>query len=178
MGFVVTGKGVVLVSSGASPSGAQLIEQAIKKVTHEPVRWVFNIGAQDHHWMGNSYFVDKGAEVLALTKTIATQKQHIDDHLARLKKVLGKQSENIKPIYADKGFISAHNNITLGGVNFELIWPGDGHFPGDAILWVPQEQTVFTGDLVFHDRMLGIHPFTPVVSWQLFIKWHHSTLFM
>lgn len=166
MGFVVTGEGCVLVSSGASPSGAKLIEQAIRQITDQPVRWVINIGVQDHHWLGNSYFVGKGAEVLALKRTVSTQKKHVEDHLARLNRVMGDRAENVVPVYATKAFDTDHGSVTLGGVDFELIWPGDGHFPGDAVLWLPKEQTVFTGDLVYNDRMLGIFPYSHVASWQ------------
>ena len=49
LGFVVTGEGVVLIGSGASPAGAQLVEQAVASVTDKPIRLVVNIGVQDHH---------------------------------------------------------------------------------------------------------------------------------
>ena len=57
VGFVVTDKGVVLIGSGAMPAGAKVIHQAIQEITSKPILWVVNIGAQDHHWLGNSYFV-------------------------------------------------------------------------------------------------------------------------
>ncbi len=166
MGFVVTDKGVVLIGSGASPSGAQLIEKAIRQVTDQPVHTVINIGAQDHHWLGNSYFLAKGAEILALERTVTSQKQHVDSHLTRLGKILVHGAEQVTPHYATRVYGADIERITIGGVNFELIWPGDSHFSGDAILWLPESRAVFAGDLVFHDRMLGIQPFTPVTSWQ------------
>ncbi|NOR50982.1 MAG: MBL fold metallo-hydrolase, partial [Gammaproteobacteria bacterium] len=166
MGFVVTDAGVVLVSPGASPSGAQLIEQAIKRVTQHPIRLVINIGAQDHHWLGNNYFVSKGAEVFALKRTVLTQKQHVDDHLARLKQLFGKQAESVLPTYATTIYDSDHSRFKFGGVDFELIWPGDSHFPGDGVLWMPQKQLVFTGDLVYLDRMLGVQEVTSTTRWQ------------
>lgn len=73
LGFLVTLEGVVLVGSGASPGGAQLIEQAVASVTDQPIRWVINIGAQDHHWLGNDYFVQRGAQVIALHRRDATR---------------------------------------------------------------------------------------------------------
>jgi len=99
-GFVVTPKGVVLVSSGASPSGARLIAAAIKRVTNQPVRWVINIGAQDHHWLGNSWFAGHGAKIIALAKTVASQKKHVDDHLSRLRQISKEQAQEVRPVYA------------------------------------------------------------------------------
>ncbi len=166
LGFVVTPDGVVLISAGASPSGARLIEAAVARVTRQPIRWVINVGAQDHHWLGNSYFAAHGAEVIALARTVATQHDHADNHLERLHRVLKDRAADVRPAYASRVLDSDHATLQLGGRTFELIWPGDGHFPGDAILWLPAEKLVFTGDLVFHDRMLGIHPFSPVADWQ------------
>ena len=74
MGFVVTSEGVALIDSGASAQGAGLIEERIARVTDHPVRWVINTGSQDHRWLGNAYFADRGAEIIALERTVATQK--------------------------------------------------------------------------------------------------------
>ncbi|WP_052470085.1 MBL fold metallo-hydrolase [Thiolapillus brandeum] len=46
------------------------------------------------------------------------------------------------------------------------MWLGDAHFPGDAVVWLPEQQILFSGDLVYVDRMLGIHSWSNVLSWQ------------
>ncbi len=166
VGFVVTDKGVVLIGSGAMPAGAKVIHQAIKEVTQKPILWVVNIGSQDHHWLGNSYFVERGAKVLSLPKTVETQKSHVKNHLNRLKSTAKELIKTINPVYANQIFTEDRNLFNLGGVDFELIWPGNGHFPGDGVLWLPQQKVLFTGDFVFLDRMLGIHPFSNVKEWQ------------
>lgn len=166
VGFVVADNGVVLIGSGAMPAGAKVIHQAIKEVTQKPILWVVNIGSQDHHWLGNSYFVERGAKVLALSKTIDTQKSHVKNHLNRLKSTAKELIKTINPVYANKIFTEDRNLFNLGGVDFELIWPGNGHFPGDGVLWLPQQKVLFTGDFVFLDRMLGVHPFSNVKEWQ------------
>jgi hypothetical protein len=45
--------------------GARQIREAIRRVTAQPVRWVINIGGQDHRWLGNGYFQRQGAELIA-----------------------------------------------------------------------------------------------------------------
>ena len=166
LGFIVTPKGVILIGSGATPAGARLIEQTIGRITRQPVRWVINIGAQDHHWLGNSYFAGKGAQIIALARTVQAQRQHVDDHLRRLKKVVPDEAGTVRPVYADRIIDSDRADLDLGGVPVQLIWPGNGHFPGDAVAWLPQQRIVFTGDFVFNDRMLGVHPFSQVVEWH------------
>lgn len=116
--------------------------------------------------MGNSYFIDQGIEVIALARTAASQQEHIPDELQRLQAGIGPEVDTIKPLSATRVMDADRQSLKLGGVDFELIWPGAAHFEGDAVLWLPQQQVIFTGDLVFHDRMLGVQPYSQVSSWQ------------
>ncbi|MEJ1297638.1 MAG: MBL fold metallo-hydrolase [Candidatus Sedimenticola sp. (ex Thyasira tokunagai)] len=166
LGFVVTAEGVVLVDSGATPEGARLIEKAIAGITHLPVRWVINTGMQDHKWMGNSYFAVKGAEIIALRRTVDGQKELAESHVQRLNSVLKERAAAVEPVYADRIVDADRAAIELGGVQFELIWLGDSHFPGDGVVWLPERRLVFTGDLVYVDRMLGIQQVTSGKAWQ------------
>ncbi len=166
MGFVVTSDGVAVIDSGATPGGARLIEQAVKQVTDQPVRWVINTGSQDHRWLGNGYFRAKGAKIIALKRTVETQKRFAESHLARLEGLLKEQAEEITPVYASPPLESDHARFRLGDTRFELIWFGDAHFPGDAVVWLPEKKIVFTGDMVYVERMLGIQEISPVLQWQ------------
>ncbi len=167
LGFVVTGEGVILVGSGTTRPAARMIEQAVAGVTRQPIRWVINIGVQDHHWMGNRHFTRKGAKLIALQRTAKDQQRQVENHLRRLRQVLGdEETDSLQPQWADKPLQSDRASLDLGGRQFELIWPGGGHFPGDAVLWMPAERIVFTGDYVFHDRLLGIQPESKLLDWQ------------
>lgn len=166
LGFVVTDEGVVLVGSGATPLGAKQVEDAVASVTDQPIRLLVNIGVQDHHWMGNSYFADKGVPIKALARTVDSQRQQAAAHIGRLTAQVGDEAKTVVPTYATDIVEADSQPFEFGGVAFELQWPGDGHFVGDAVLWLPQTRTVFTGDFVFLDRLLGIHPTTPVTKWQ------------
>ncbi len=167
LGFVVTPEGVVLVGSGTTEPAARMIDAAVARVTEQPIRWVVNIGVQDHHWMGNRYFTRKGARVIALQRTVEDQKQVVDNHLRRLRQVLGDEEANsLMPEWAAEALPGERAEFELGGKRFELLWPGGGHFTGDALLWMPDQRVVFAGDYVFHDRMLGIQPESKLLDWQ------------
>jgi glyoxylase-like metal-dependent hydrolase (beta-lactamase superfamily II) len=47
-GLIVTKKGTVLVDPGGSWKGAKALHAAIRNVTDQPVRYVINMGGQDH----------------------------------------------------------------------------------------------------------------------------------
>ena len=166
LGFVVTETGVVLIDSGASLLGAKQIDAAIDAVTDQPVTHVINTGSQDHRWLGNAWFAEQGAEIVALKRTVETQQRFADQHVARLEEVLGERFAGTKPMQAADPIDADRTTLEIGGTTFELIWFGDAHFPGDIVVWLPEQETVFTGDMVYVDRMLGIHPWSDVLSWQ------------
>ncbi|MCU7846066.1 MAG: hypothetical protein KZQ93_19700 [Candidatus Thiodiazotropha sp. (ex Monitilora ramsayi)] len=102
LGFVVTEDGVVLVGSGATPTGAQLLEQAVARVTDKPIRLVVTIGVQDHHWMGNSCFAQKGITIKALKRTVDNQREQAEAHLGRLKAQIGKEADTVIPLISTR----------------------------------------------------------------------------
>jgi len=166
IGFVVTEQGVVLIDSGASRMGAERIARAVGSATDQPIRWVINTGSQDHRWLGNGYFAEQGAEIIALQRTVETQKGYADQHLANLHRVLGERLAGTEPVTATAPLAGDQSHLNLGGVDLELIFLGDAHFPGDAMLWLPQQRVLFTGDLVYTDRLLGVLSSSRVRSWR------------
>jgi glyoxylase-like metal-dependent hydrolase (beta-lactamase superfamily II) len=164
-GFVVTPKGVILIDSGASRLGAEKIAAAIGRVTDKPVRWVINTGSQDHRWLGNDYFASKGAEVIALARTAATQAEYATQHMDGLKRFLGERMQGTKPLPARETLAGDSVTLDLGGEALTLTYT-DAHFPGDAWVWLPQHSVMFSGDLVFVDRLLGVLSWSSVKNSQ------------
>lgn len=159
-GVIVTDEGVILIDSGPGAFSGPYIERAVTKVSDQPIRWVVNIGVQDHRWLGNDYFQQQGAEVIALEQTVESQKTFADQHMAgRLPEALGARFEGTRPAYADRVLDGESASITLGGTEIELSLT-NAHFPGDAMAHLPQSDVVFTGDLVYVDRLLGVHPWS------------------
>ena len=156
-GFIVTPAGVILIDSGASRIGAQKVEQAIRAVTDRPVRWVVNTGSQDHRWLGNDYFAGRGAETIALGRTAATQAQHAAGQLAGLERFLGDRLQGTRPLPATRTLAGDAATLELGGEMLTIRYT-DAHFPGDALVHLPKRGIVFTGDLVYVDRILGVLP--------------------
>lgn len=168
-GFIETKTGVILIDSGASRLGAEKIDKAIRLVTHKPVRWVINTGGQDHRWLGNDYFAGKGAEIIALSKTAATQTQYAAQQLENLDRLLGERLKGTKPLPAAKILAGDTATLDLDGEALTLQYT-HAHYPGDALVYLPKRGIVFSGDLVFVDRLLGILPMSSVAHAQQAFK--------
>lgn len=165
LGFIVTAEGVILIDSGASQLGAKRIEQAISAVTEQPVRWVINSGSQDHRWLGNDYFASKGAEIIAMARTAKTQAQYAPQQMESLKGFLGERLAGTEPKPATRTLEGDEATITLGGEKLMLRYT-DTHYPGDAWVWLPEKRVIFSGDMVYVDRVFAVLPWSSVKNGQ------------
>lgn len=164
-GVVVTEQGVVLIDSGGSYLGAEMIQTAIRSFTDRPVTVVINSGGQDHRWLGNGYFKEQGALIIANDKAVLDQKARAQDQLIALANLVGPQGlEGTKPVFADQTFADA-KTLSLGETRIEIRHAGHAHTPGDSFVWLPDHKIVFTGDIVYMDRMLSIGPQSAHKSW-------------
>jgi glyoxylase-like metal-dependent hydrolase (beta-lactamase superfamily II) len=165
LGLVVTPAGAVLIDSGATFQSARQIHEAVRKVTSQPLRWVFNTGGQDHRWLGNGYFAAQGAEVIAHANARADMGNRGNDHLQGLKAVLGAKADGTVPTLPTRWLQGNDERLELGGVVFEFKHRGGAHTPGDTMVWLPQKDVLFSGDVVYVDRMLGVLPVSSTKRW-------------
>lgn len=163
-GFIVTAAGVVVVDSGSGYLAAQAIHQAIKAVTNQPVRYVVNTGGQDHRWLGNGYFKEQGAQIIAARPALADMQERSGMLLEGLKDVDAEMMAKTTPVYPEKLF-DKQEILRLGGVEIHLLYFHGGHTPGDSVVWLPQSRVLFSGDLVYVDRLLGVLPFSNTKNW-------------
>ncbi len=155
-GVIDTPEGAILIDSGASTVAAKALESEAKKLTGKPVRWVINTGSQDHRWLGNAYFAGQGAEIIALERTVATQKRLGLSQIDALRHELKEQLDGLKIMPAAKPQAGDKASLTLGGRKLELRYFADAHFAGDIVVWLPTEKILFSGDHIYVDRLLGI----------------------
>lgn len=164
-GFVVTDDGVVLIDSGGTYNGAKAIDLVIKSVTDKPVVKVINTGGQDHRWLGNGYFKQQGAQILANEAAVKDQKARVQSQFFMLGNLVGESEIKVTPaVYAETTF-EKELSFKSGNTVFEIHHAGQAHTPGDSFVWLPQKQVMFTGDIVYTERMLGILDHSNSKSW-------------
>lgn len=165
LGLVVTPAGAVLIDSGASLESARQIAAAVRAVTPQPVRWVINTGGQDHRWLGNGFFQAQGADTMAHASGEADMKARGAEQLQALQPVLKEKLEGTVPTLPTRWLTQPDTRLEMGGVVIEVLHRGGGHTPGDSLVWLPQQRVLFSGDVVYVDRVLGLHPVSNTRKW-------------
>jgi glyoxylase-like metal-dependent hydrolase (beta-lactamase superfamily II) len=165
IGLVLTRTGAILIDSGATLDTARQVEEAVRAVTAKPVRWVVNTGGQDHRWLGNGYFAARGAELIAHATAVADMRSRGGDQLAALRALLGAKADGTVPVLPTRLIGTADARVELDGLEVEFRHRGGGHTPGDLMVWLPQSRVLFTGDIVYVERMLAVLPVSNTRSW-------------
>jgi glyoxylase-like metal-dependent hydrolase (beta-lactamase superfamily II) len=163
-GFIVSKAGVVVVDSGPSYQVAKAMHDAIKKITRQPVQYVINTGGQDHRWLGNGYFKEIGAQIIASRKALPDMEERGAMQLAGLKSELREKINGTQIVYPDR-LIEQKETLKLDGVEIQILYFHGGHTPGDAVVWLPKSRTLFSGDHIYVDRLLGVLPFSNSKDW-------------
>jgi glyoxylase-like metal-dependent hydrolase (beta-lactamase superfamily II) len=142
-----------------------MIHDAVRSISELPIRIVINTGGQDHRWLGNGYFKERGAHIIANEAAVLDQQARLQDELIRLGSLIGDEGlEGTEPVYADETF-SDHKTLEVNGVQIELHHAGHAHTPGDSFVWLPEQKILFSGDIVYVDRMLNVGPQSAHRSW-------------
>ena len=163
-GLVVTSEGAVLMDPGGSWQGAEMLHAAIRSITDQRVTHVINTGGQDHRWLGNGYWQATGATVIASQTALEDQRARVSMQMTALSQLIGDALEATEPSFADIAFSDAYT-LEVGGLRFEIVRPGPAHTPGDSFVWVPAHDTVFTGDIVYVERILGVGDQSSITHW-------------
>jgi glyoxylase-like metal-dependent hydrolase (beta-lactamase superfamily II) len=163
-GFIVTKAGIVVVDSGPSYQVAKAIHAAIKKISPQPIKYVINTGGQDHRWLGNGYFKEQGAQIIASRKALPDMQERGPMQLAGLKTELREKINGTQIVYPER-LIENKETLNLAGTEIQILYFHGGHTPGDAVVWLPKSRTLFSGDQIYVDRILGVLPFSNSKDW-------------
>ncbi len=164
-GLIETTDGAVLIDSGGTWAGAADLHETVRNLTDQPVAYVIDTGGQDHRWLGNGYWAAEGATIIAARAAVADQQARGSMQMTALSQLVsGAALEGTEPVYADTVFDDSYT-LSLGGREIEIHMAGPAHTPGDSFVWLPQESVVFTGDIVFVGRILGVLEFSDSAGW-------------
>jgi glyoxylase-like metal-dependent hydrolase (beta-lactamase superfamily II) len=152
--FVQTKEGFVVIDSGPTYNYASQAFVQMQKIAPLPVKYVINTHDHDDHWLGNSFYKEKGALLIGPE----TYEQNIVPGMStRMEKSVDKETfTGTKVVKLDK-VVHEKYSFTLGSTVFtieQLV--KQAHTKGDLVIYLPQEKVLFAGDLVFNDRVSSL----------------------
>jgi len=170
LGFVVSDAGVLVINTGPSVRVARALHAAIRKITAQPVKWVVNVNSQNHNWLGNGYFKTLGATILASNEAERVMREMGAQQHAANRDLLKEKADGTVLTYPTE-LTADKREMKLGKTVVQLLHFGPAHTPGDLVVWLSQQKILFTGDIVYTERMLAVIPIGNTANWlQAFDK--------
>lgn len=152
-GFIVGDDAVLVVDTFISMPPARELLAEIRKVTNLPIKYVVNTHYHLDHVAGNAVFTEVGATVIA---------QHNERAWLRTENLKFYQQNGATPTPEQRAQIAAlvepqitfdqAMDVNLGGRTVHIV-SLPGHTGGDSIVFVPDVNVIFMGDLLWNNRI-------------------------
>ena len=152
--FVQTKNSFVVIDSGPTYAYASQAYAQMQKIAPLPIAYVITTHDHDDHWLGNSFYKEKGAKLIGPK----IYEQNVFKGMqTRMQRLIGdKLFQNTKIVQLDT---VVDHNLTLktSGKTFEITQPErSAHTKGDLIIFLPSQKVLFVGDLVFNGRLTSL----------------------
>ena len=172
--FVIGEKSVLVVNGSSSYLLAKALHDEIKKITSKPVSYLVDENGQLHAVMGNNYWKDQGAKIIAHVDTEKEVNAHGVEELARMKAFNKEKGDKTALVPFDQTF-DKEMTIDLGGITAKLMYFGPSHSSGDISVYIPERKVLIAGDIAFNQRMMPIFEETSTIAWLK--TWKDFTIF-
>ncbi len=166
--WVKTEKHWVVIDTGATYDYAKEAYQIMQKIAPLPIAFVVNTHSHDDHWMGNSFYKEKNIPIYG-TK-LQKDSYKVGGESRILKIVDKKDLKGTKIVPIDK-IIDKDMEVKVDGETFKFIHLNHpAHTKEDIMVYFPKERVLFTGDLLFSERLTSIRDGTIEGSLKAFDK--------
>ncbi len=150
-GIVVTDEGVALIDTDVRT--VDRISAMLRQLTDQPVKYLINTHHAFDHSSANCIFAAHGVTIIGSKSCREAMLAHGElnfrrwsDRVPEVKKILEERAITVAPPQIT---FAQDMQLTLGGKIIELSHHGHAHSPGDIIVYLPQDQVLFAGDLLW-----------------------------
>lgn len=157
--FIVAEKSVVIVDPGSSSETGAMVLREVAKVTSKPVSHIFNTHVHGDHWLANDAIKQRypKVEIIAdkrmIDKAKAGEAQSWVDRMTNLTNGITRGTVIAYPdTQTGKG-----KTMKVAGLTFKMHSHNIDHSGTDIMIEYVEGDTLFTGDNVGYERILGMN---------------------
>ena len=151
IGFIVGQQCVAVVDSGGSLKTGRALLAAIRAHTAVPICYVINTHVHFDHVLGNAAFIEEGVEFIGhqnLASAVTSNRAFFYEHFAR--ELDGAEADLV---IGPTKTVSGSMTLNLGKRKLILEAHQTAHTNADLSVFDENTRTLWTGDLVFIDRL-------------------------
>lgn len=152
-GIVIGDDAVLVADTQATPAMAADVIRRIREVTDKPIRYVVLTHYHAVRVLGASAYQPQQIIASQDTRDLIVERGEQDkaSEIGRFPRLF----RNVETVPAGLTWptltFSGSMTLWLGKLEVQLLQLGRGHTKGDTVVWLPQERTLLSGDLVEFD---------------------------
>ena len=148
-GVIVGDDGVMVIDAQATPRMAREVIRRIRRVTDKPIKYVVLTHYHAVRVLGASAY--RAQQIIATRRTLGLirerGRQDMASEIGRFPRLF-RGASSIPGLTWPTMVFDRELTVMMGGLEVRILHVGPGHTGGDAIVWLPGERVLFTGDLV------------------------------
>jgi len=163
--YVDIGDSVVVIEPGPTYNFAKELNEFIKTKTNKKVSHVIATNFHDDRYTGASFYKEKNIPIIA-HKTIVQELEENPDKFNRIPNITTKEEfKNSKIVQPD--ILTNDKYIIKGTIhNIEILKLSAGsNSVSDIAVYVPKDDFIFTGNIVFNGRMIKYAKYSNLNNW-------------
>jgi glyoxylase-like metal-dependent hydrolase (beta-lactamase superfamily II) len=165
LAFVVGNNAVAVLETGYTEAMGEAMLAHIHAITDKPVKYAVNTNSQPDRFMGNSAFRRAGATIIAHKDSAKRMAAQGANYAGNIERILELPAGSVKIPKAPDRIIDSKTELDLGGVTVVLDNFGPAHTPAQLVAAISADKVVYTGDMLYAQRLLAINTEGNIKSW-------------
>jgi glyoxylase-like metal-dependent hydrolase (beta-lactamase superfamily II) len=156
--FVIGRRATLVVDTGMGPRNGAAVVREVQKLAHNPLLYLTTTHFHPEHAMGEQAFPPNTLLIRPAAQQEELEKRGAE-YIERFSKMSAENKELLKGVKLRKPDIvfDKEAKLDLGGVTARLLWLGAAHTIGDELIFVQEDKTLISGDIVQSKQI----PFIP-----------------
>jgi glyoxylase-like metal-dependent hydrolase (beta-lactamase superfamily II) len=148
-GVIVGDDGVMVIDTQATPLMAREVIRRVRRVTSKPIKYVVLTHYHAVRVLGASAY--RAEQIIASRQTLGLirerGRQDMASEIGRFPRLF-RGARSIPGLTWPTLVFDTALTVMMGKLEVRIMHAGPGHTGGDAIVWLPAQKVLFSGDLV------------------------------